>query len=95
MFEFLKSGGIYIIEELDVYESYQEVYGTKFKGVEESVIRKFLYDLENKTNPNIEKNSYNSEISKIKDKIDWVKIFRGDYIVNNKNVSEIAFIKKT
>ena len=94
MFNSLKSGGIYVIEELDIYKSYPELYGKKFKVSEESVIRKLLYDLKNKVNPSIEKNSYNLEILKIKDKIDWVKIFRGSYFVNNKNISEIAFIKK-
>ena len=94
MFDSLKSGGIYVIEELDVYKSYPEVYGSRFKDDEESVIRKFLYDVKDKINPNLEKNPHNLEISMIKEKIDWIKIFRGDYMVNNKNISEIAFIKK-
>lgn len=94
MFNSLKRGGIYIIEELDVYKSYKELYSSKVKDGEDSIIRKFLYNLKDKIVSNLEENPHESKISKMKHQIDWVKIFRGDYVINNKNVSEIAFIKK-
>ena len=94
MFDTLKSGGMYVIEELDVFKSMSQDYGTNFKYGEESIIRKLLHDLKNKVNPNIKKNLYDSEIAEVTNKIDWVKIFRGDFIINNQNISEIAFIKK-
>lgn len=94
MFNSLKNGGVYIIEELDVYETYKELYTSNEKNSGRSLIRKFLYDLKNGININIIENSYDPEILKITQYIDWIKIYRGDYIVNNKNISEIAFIKK-
>ena len=92
MFNILKSGGIYVIEELDIYKSYPEAYGNLENN--ESDLRNFLYLFKDKINLKIEEYTQNTEITKIAEKIEWVKIFRGDYIVNNQNVSEIAFIKK-
>ena len=92
MFNILKSGGIYVIEELDIYKSYPEAYGNLENN--ESDLRNFLYLFKDKINLKIEEYTQNIEITKIAEKIEWVKIFRGDYIINNQNVSEIAFIKK-
>ena len=93
MFDLLKDNGIYIIEELDIYKSYPEAYNKNLEN-NESEIRDFLYHVSDKSDLNNKKFEKNSEILEIMKKIKWVKIFRGDYIVNKKNVSEIAFIKK-
>ena len=42
----------------------------------------------------IERNIKNQEILNLIKNIEWVKILKGNYIVNDKNISEIAFIKK-
>ena len=93
MFDLLKDDGIYIIEELDIYKSYPEAYNQNLEN-NESEIRDFLYHVSDKSDLNNKKFEKNLQILEIMKKIKWVKIFRGDYIVNKKNVSEIAFIKK-
>ena len=93
MFDLLKDDGIYIIEELDIYKTLPEDYNKNLEN-NESEIRDFLYHVSDKSDLNNKKFEKNLEILEIMKKIKWVKIFRGDYIINKKNVSEIAFIKK-
>ena len=92
MFRMLKSKGIYVIEELDIFQSFPESYNKNLDN-NESEIRNFLYTIKDK--PSEIKTFIKNEniLSLVKD-IEWVKILRGNYIVNNRNVSEIAFIKK-
>jgi hypothetical protein len=92
MFDVLKSKGIYVIEELDVFKSFPESYNKTLDN-NNSEIRNFLYLI--KDNPiDVNKKITNQDILSLSKDIDWVKILRGNYIVNNKNISEIAFIKK-
>ena len=92
MFDVLKSKGIYVIEELDVFKSFPESYNKSLDN-NNSEIRNFLYLI--KDNPiDVNKKITNQDILSLSKDIDWVKILRGNYIVNNKNISEIAFIKK-
>ena len=91
-FSILKSKGIYVIEELDIFQSFPESYNKNFDNTE-SEIRNFLYLIKDKS-PDIERTIKNKEILNLVENIEWVKILRGSYVVNNKNVSEIAFIKK-
>ena len=44
--------------------------------------------------PDINRKIKNQDMLNLVKNIEWVKILRGNYIVNNKNISEIAFIKK-
>ena len=91
-FSILKSKGIYVIEELDIFQSFPESYNKNFDNTE-SEIRNFLYLIKNKS-PEIDKIIKNKNILNLVENIEWVKILRGSYVVNNRNVSEIAFIKK-
>ena len=93
MFDLLKNNGIYIVEELDIFQSYPEVYSNKL-GNNFSIFREILHDLKDNKNLNFEGKNYDISILKLIKNIEWVKIFRGNYFVNNKNISEIAFIKK-
>ncbi len=93
MFDLVKSKGIYVIEELDIFESFPEYYNKDFR-VKTSEIRNFLHHFESLDTTKIEETIKNSEILNLIKKIEWVKINRGDYVINGKNVSEIAFIKK-
>ena len=92
MFRILKNKGIYVIEELDIFQSFPESYNKNLNNAE-SEIRNFLYIIKDK--PSEIKTFIKNEniLSLVKD-IEWVKILRGNYIVNDRNVSEIAFIKK-
>ena len=92
MFKILKSKGIYVIEELDIYQSFPESYNKNLDNTE-SEIRNFLYQVKDKS-LDIDKTINNKEILSLVENIEWVKILRGSYVVNDKNVSEIAFIKK-
>ena len=93
MFEVLNNNGVYIIEELDIFQSFKEYYNKNLK-TEKSLIREFLYDFKindiNYLNDKYQFHNANTIIRSIK-KID---IFRGGYIVNGNNVSEIALIFK-
>ena len=93
MFDLLKNKGIYIIEELDIYESFTEAYN-KNSNNNQLILRNFLYQIKNEKNLSDVKFTKNFELLELLKKIEWVKIFRGDYMINNRNVSEIAFIKK-
>lgn len=93
MFDLLKNNGIYIVEELDIFQSYPEVYSNKL-GNNFSIFREILHDLKDNKNLNYGGKNYDISILKLIKNIEWVKIFRGNYFVNNKNISEIAFIKK-
>lgn len=93
MFDLLRNKGIYIVEELDIFQSYPEVYSNKLEN-NFSKFREILHDLKDNKNLNFEGKNYDISILRLIKKIEWVKIFRGNYFVNNKNVSEIAFIKK-
>ena len=93
MFDLLKNKGIYIIEELDIYESFTEAYN-KNSNNNQLILRNFLYQIKNEKNLSDVKFTKNFELLESLKKIEWVKIFRGDYMINNRNVSEIAFIKK-
>lgn len=93
MFDLLKNKGIYIIEELDIYESFSEAYN-KNSNNNQLILRNFLYQIKNEKDLSDVKFTKNFELLEILKKIEWVKIFRGDYMINNRNVSEIAFIKK-
>ena len=88
-----KNKGIYIIEELDIYESFTEAYN-KNSNNNQLILRNFLYQIKNEKNLSDVKFTKNFELLESLKKIEWVKIFRGDYMINNRNVSEIAFIKK-
>lgn len=92
MFKILKSKGIYVIEELDIFQSFPESYNKNLDN-SKSEIRNFLYQVKDKS-PDIERTVKNKEVLSLVENIEWVKILRGNYVVNNKNVSEIAFIKK-
>ena len=92
MFSILKNKGIYIIEELDIFQSFPESYNKNLDNTE-SEIRNFLYLVKNKS-PDINRSIKNQDMLNLVKNIEWVKILRGNYIVNNKNISEIAFIKK-
>ena len=52
-----------------------------------------MYQVKDKS-PDIERTVKNKEVLSLVENIEWVKILRGNYVVNNKNISEIAFIKK-
>ena len=92
MFDILKSKGVYVIEELDVFKSFPETYNKDLDN-NESEIRNLLYLIKDKPLV-IDKIIKDENILRIAKNIEWVKILRGHYIVNDKNVSEIAFIKK-
>ena len=92
MFDVLKSKGIYVIEELDVFKSFPESYNKNLEN-NESEIRDFLYLIKDNS-IDVNKKIKNQDILSLTKNIEWVKILRGNYIVNNKNISEIAFIKK-
>ena len=92
MFSILKNKGIYIIEELDIFQSFPESYNKNLDNTE-SEIRNFLYLVKNKS-PDINRSIKNQDMLNLVKNIEWVKILRGNYIVNDKNISEIAFIKK-
>ncbi len=92
-FDLLKSKGIYVVEELDVFKSLPEGYNPNLE-IESSDLRNFLHHLNNQNFQNVKKYIKNHEILDKINKIEWVKIFRGNYEINGKNVSEIAFIKK-
>ncbi len=92
MFNVLKSKGIYVIEELDVFKSFPENYNKNLDN-NESEIRDFLYLIKDNS-IDVNKKIKNQDILSLTKNIEWVKILRGNYIVNNKNISEIAFIKK-
>jgi len=92
MFKILKKKGIYVIEELDIFQSFPESYNKNLDN-SKSEIRNFLYQVKDKS-PDIERTIKNKEVLSLVENIEWVKILRGNYVVNNKNVSEIAFIKK-
>ena len=92
MFGILKNKGIYVIEELDIFQSFPENYN-KNLDITNSEIRNFMYLVQNKS-PDIGRAIKNQDLLNLIKNIEWVKILRGDYIINNKNISEIAFIKK-
>ncbi len=93
MFDVLKNQGIYVIEELDVFKSFPEIYNKNSEN-DASILRDLLHCIKDKNYSEISKICKKIKIDKIAEDIEWVKIFRGSYIVNNKNVSEIAFVKK-
>ena len=92
MFSILKNKGVYVIEELDIFQSFPESYNKNLDNTE-SEIRNFLYLVKDKS-PDINRKIKNQDMLNLVKNIEWVKILRGNYIVNNKNISEIAFIKK-
>ena len=93
MFDVVKSKGLYVVEELDIFESYPENYN---KNLDNNVseIREILHHFKDKKDLNLDEITHNIQILSLAKKIEWVKIFRGDYFINDRNVSEIAFIKK-
>jgi len=75
-----------------VFKSFPENYNKNLDN-NESEIRDFLYLIKDNS-IDVNKKIKNQDILSLTKNIEWVKILRGNYIVNNKNISEIAFIKK-
>ena len=88
MFKNLKSGGIFIIEELNFFQA-----KTNNDYPNKNFLRNLLIDV-SKKNKTLLISKYNKEIINFLDEVNDVEINKGVLDYKGVNVSEIAFIKK-
>ena len=88
MFKNLKSGGIFVIEELNFFQSEPNK-----DDPEQNFLRNLLIDVSNKSETFI-KSKYNDKIINFLNDVKDVEINKGVLTHNGVNISEIAFIKK-
>ena len=88
MFQNLKSGGIFVIEELNFFQSENNK-----DDPNQNFLRNLLIDVSKKSET-ILKSKYNDKIMDFIDDVQDVEINKGVLTHNGVNVSEIAFIKK-
>ena len=88
MFQNLKSGGIFVIEELNFFQSENNK-----DDPNQNFLRNLLIDVSKKSET-ILKSKYNDKIMDFIDDVQDVKINKGVLTHKGVNVSEIAFIKK-
>ena len=88
MFQNLKSGGIFVIEELNFFQSENNK-----DDPNQNFLRNLLIDVSKKSET-ILKSKYNDKIMDFIDDVQDVEINKGDLTHKGVNVSEIAFIKK-
>ena len=88
MFQNLKSGGIFVIEELNFFQSENNK-----DDPNQNFLRNLLIDVSKKSET-ILKSKYNDKIMNFIDDVQDVEINKGVLTHNGVNVSEIAFIKK-
>ena len=88
MFQNLKSGGIFVIEELNFFQSENNK-----DDPNQNFLRNLLIDFSKKSET-ILKSKYNDKIMDFIDDVQDVEINKGVLTHNGVNVSEIAFIKK-
>jgi len=88
MFKNLKSGGIFVIEELNFFQS-----ETNKDDPNQNFLRNLLIDVSKKSEA-ILKSEYNDKIINFLNDVKDVEINKGVLTHNGVNVSEIAFIKK-
>ena len=88
MFQNLKSGGIFVIEELNFFQSENNK-----DDPNQNFLRNLLIDVSKKSET-ILKSKYNDKIIDFIDDVQDVKINKGVLTHKGVNVSEIAFIKK-
>ena len=88
MFKKLKMGGIFVIEELNFFQSEPNK-----DDPEQNFLRNLLIDVSNKSETFI-KSKYNDKIINFLNDVKDVEIKKGVLTHNGVNISEIAFIKK-
>ena len=88
MFQNLKSGGIFVIEELNFFQSENNK-----DDPNQNFLRNLLIDVSKKSET-ILKSKYNDKIMDFIDDVQDVEINKGVLTHKGVNVSEIAFIKK-
>ena len=88
MFQNLKSGGIFVIEELNFFQSENNK-----DDPNQNFLRNLLIDVSKKSET-ILKSKYNDKIMNFIDDVQDVEINKGVLTHKGVNVSEIAFIKK-
>ena len=88
MFQNLKSGGIFVIEELNFFQSENNKDDSN-----QNFLRNLLIDVSKKSET-ILKSKYNDKIMNFIDDVQDVEINKGVLTHKGVNVSEIAFIKK-
>ena len=88
MFQNLKSGGIFVIEELNFFQSENNKDDSN-----QNFLRNLLIDVSKKSET-ILKSKYNDKIMDFIDDVQDVEINKGVLTHKGGNVSEIAFIKK-
>jgi trans-aconitate methyltransferase len=88
MFQNLKSGGIFVIEELNFFQSENNKDDSN-----QNFLRNLLIDVSKKSET-ILKSKYNDKIMDFIDDVQDVEINKGVLTHKGVNVSEIAFIKK-
>ena len=88
MFQNLKSGGIFVIEELNFFQSENNKDDSN-----QNFLRNLLIDVSKKSET-ILKSKYNDKIMDFIDDVQDVEINKGVLTYKGVNVSEIAFIKK-
>ena len=88
MFQNLKSGGIFVIEELNFFQSENNK-----DDPNQNFLRNLLIDVSKKSET-ILKSKYNDKIMDFIDDVQDVEINKGVLTYKGVNVSEIAFIKK-
>ena len=88
MFKNLKSGGTFVIEELNFFQSEDNK-----DDPNQNFLRNLLIDVSKKSET-ILKSKYNDKIINFLNDIKNIEIKKGVLTHNGVNVSEIAFIKK-
>ena len=89
-FKKLKKGGIYVIEDLNQFKAFKKL--DPYNG-KEITPKEILIGIQNKKNYN---SSFINDVDKkyLEDNIKDIKIEKGSMVVNDTNISEIAFIFK-
>ena len=88
MFKNLKSGGFFIIEELNFFHAENDK-----ENPEKNFLRNLLVDF-SKNSEKIYKEKYDEKIMSFLKDIKSVEIYKGNLLHQGVNISEIAFIKK-
>ena len=88
MFQNLKSGGIFVIEELNFFQSENNK-----DDPNQNFLRNLLIDVSKKSETT-KKSKYNNKIINFLNDVEDVEINKGVLTHNGVNISEIAFIKK-
>ena len=89
LFKSIKSGGYYIIEDMDQFHVYKNLNPYKNELTPKEILLKI------KNNVAFESTFLNeSEKKYLIENIEEIKIEKGSMIIENRNISDIAFIKK-